>query len=243
MEGELRRIAHYEDGVWIAPTRSTFKSYLPDVVPEKPYIIHQNSPLAWSILSFIHQKQDEAPVGRPSTNLHKQKNTLYLESLKYGLILHAKRILRTIEDGCMRCLRRKKKYLKQRIGQPLEASFANKVRPFQYIQMDLTGIDVYGLVCVCLQTYNTKIYGVEARKLESISLAQEVLIQEVGPPDFIACDKEGAFQQMAKILDKRGIEKLEAKHQIQFKFAVPNAHFTTCLVERRMRMIHNFLKT
>ena len=44
--GELRRIAHYEDGVWIAPTRSTFKSYLPDVFPEKPYIIHQNSPLA-----------------------------------------------------------------------------------------------------------------------------------------------------------------------------------------------------
>ena len=36
--GELRRIAHYEDGVWIAPTRSTFKSYLPDVFPEKPYI-------------------------------------------------------------------------------------------------------------------------------------------------------------------------------------------------------------
>ena len=115
-EGELRRIAHYEDGVWIAPTRSTFKSYLPDVFPEKPYIIHQNSPLAWSILSFIHQKQDEVPVGRPSTNLHKQKNTLYLESLKYGLILQAKRILRTIEDGCMRCLRREKQYLKQRIG-------------------------------------------------------------------------------------------------------------------------------
>ena len=60
--GELRRIAHYEDGVWIAPTRSTFKSYLPDVFPEKPYIIHQNSPLAWSILSYIHQKQDEVPL-------------------------------------------------------------------------------------------------------------------------------------------------------------------------------------
>ena len=172
----------------------------------------------------------------------------FYEEKKKGRLLHAKRILRTIEDGCMRCLRRKKKYLKQRIGQPLEASFANKVRPFQYIQMDLTGlhvttggIDVYGLVCVCLQTYNTKIYGVETRKLESISLALEVLIQEVGPPDFIACDKEGAFQQMAKILDKRGLEKLEAKHQIQFKFAVRNAHFTTGLVERRMRMIHDFL--
>ena len=116
-KGELRRIAHYEDGIWIAPTRSTFKSYLPDVFPEKPYIVHQNSPLAWSILSYIHQKQDETPVGRPSTNLHRQKNTLYLESLKYGIILHAKRILRTIEDGCMKCLRRKKKYLKHSTGQ------------------------------------------------------------------------------------------------------------------------------
>ena len=113
--GELRRIAHYEDGIWIVPTRSTFKSYLPDVFPEKPYIVHQNSPLAWSILTYIHKKQDEIPVGRASTNLHRQKNTLYLESLKYGVILHAKRILKTIEDGCM--------YLKQSIGQPLEASF------------------------------------------------------------------------------------------------------------------------
>ena len=123
----------------------------------------------------------------------------------------------------MSWLRRKKKYLKQRIGQPLEASFMNRVRPFQYVQMDLTGrhitrrgVDVYGLVCVCLQTYNTRIYGVESRKLESISLAIEVLVQEVGPPDFIACDKEGSFQQVAKLLDKKGIEKLEAKHQIQF---------------------------
>ena len=162
--------------------------------------------------------------------------------------MHAKRIPRTIEDGCMSFLRRKKKYLKQRIGQPLEASFKNNVRPFQYVQMDLTGrhiakggADIYGLVCVCLQTYNTRIYGVESRKLESISLAIEVLVQEVGPPDFIACDKEGSFQQFAKILDKEGIEKLEAKHQIQFKFVVPNAHFTTGLVERRMRMIHDFL--
>ena len=113
--GELKRIAHYEDGIWIVPTRSTFKSYLPDVFPEKPYIVHQNSPLAWSILTYIHKKQDEIPVGRASTNLHRQKNTLYLESLKYGVILHAKRILKTIEDGCM--------YLKQSIGQPLEASF------------------------------------------------------------------------------------------------------------------------
>ena len=137
--GELRRIAHYEDGMWIAPTRSAFKSYLPDVFPEKPYIIHQNSPLAWSILSYIHQKKNEVPLDQASANLHKQKNTLYLESLKYGIILHAKRILRTIEDACMRCLRRRKKYLKQCIGQPLKASFRSDNRPFQYVQIDLTG--------------------------------------------------------------------------------------------------------
>ena len=69
----------------------------------------------------------------------------------------------------------------------------------------------------------------------------EVLIQEVGPPDFIACDKEGAFRQMARILDEKGMEKREARHRIQFKFAVPNAHFTTGLVERRMRIIHDCL--
>ena len=68
----------------------------------------------------------------------------------------------------------------------------------------------------------------------------EVLFQEVGPPDFIACDKEGAFRQMERIQDEKGMEKLEAKHQIQFEFAVPNAHFTFGLVERRMRMIHDF---
>ena len=124
----------------------------------------------------------------------------------------------------------------------MEASFKSDIRPFQYVQMDLTGrhiacegTDVYGLVCVCLKTYNTKIYGIESRKLEAISLAIEVLIQEVGPPDFIAWDKEGAFQQFARLIDREGLEKLEAKHEIQFKFVVPNAHFTTGLVERRMR--------
>ena len=86
--------------------------------------------------------------------------------------------------------------MKQSIGQPLEASFKKSVRPFQYIQMDLTGRhvttggeDVYGLVCVCLQTYNTRIYGIQNRKMESISLALEVLIQGVGPTDFISCDR------------------------------------------------------
>merc|ERR1712240_680438 len=147
-----------------------------------------------------------------------------------------------------KCMRRKKQFLKGRQGPAHKASFSEIIRPFEYIQMDLTGRhiteggkDVYGLVCVCLQTYNTKIYGIESRKLESTSFALEVLIQEVGPPVFIACDKEGAFKKMAYELDKEGLEKLEEKHKIQFKFAVPNAHFTTGLVERRMRFIHDCL--
>ena len=102
--------------------------------------------------------------------------------------------------------------------------------------MDLTarhitagGEEVCGLVCVCLQAYNNRIYGIQNSKLESISLALEVLIQEVGPPYFIACDREGAFQQLAKELSPKNIRALEFKHQVQFKFAVPNAHFTTGL--------------
>ena len=76
-KAELRRLAHKHDGIWIAPTRSTFKSYLPDIFPERPYLIHQNSPLAWAILMYIHKQQDETPLQRPSTNLQRQKNTLY----------------------------------------------------------------------------------------------------------------------------------------------------------------------
>ena len=212
-------------------------------------LIHQNSPLAWAILMYIHKQQDESPLQRPSTNLHRQKNTLYLESLRYGVILHAKRILKTIEeDSCMKFLRRKKSFLKQSLGQPSQANFQKVIRPFQYMQMDLTGRhiaaggeEIYGLVCICLQTYNTRIYGIQNRKIESVSLALEVLIQEVGPPDFISCDREGAFQQLAKELHPKEIGALEATHQVQFKFAVPNAHFTTGLVERRMRIVHDFI--
>ena len=36
-KAELHRIAHYENGIWIAPTKNTFKSYRPDLFPEKPY--------------------------------------------------------------------------------------------------------------------------------------------------------------------------------------------------------------
>ena len=101
-QAEMKRLAHRHEGVWIAPTRSTFNSYLPDIYPELPYLIHQNSPLAWSILTLIHRNQDHSPLQRSSTNLHRQKNTLYLESLRYAVILHAKKILKTIEDNCMK---------------------------------------------------------------------------------------------------------------------------------------------
>ena len=137
---------------------------------------------------YIHKQQDETPLQRPSTNLNRQKNTLYLESLRYGVILHVKHILKTIEDSCMKCLRRKKSFLKQSLGQPLQINFQKVIRPFQYIQMDLTGRhiaaggeEIYGLICICLQIYNTRIYGIQNMKIESISLALEVLIQEVAP--------------------------------------------------------------
>ena len=110
---ELKRIAHKEGGVWIAATRSTFHTYRPDLFPEWPYLVHQNSPLAWAILIYIHRQQDDTPLQRPSTNLHRQQNTLFLESLKYAVILHAKKILRTIENSCMKCLRRKQAFLSQ----------------------------------------------------------------------------------------------------------------------------------
>ena len=97
----------------------------------------------------------------------------------------------------MKCLRRKQDFLTQSIGQPLAATFEKVVRPFKYVQIDLTGRhiaeggeEIYGLVVICVQTYNVRIYGVQNRKLESISLALEVLIQEFGPPTLIATVKE-----------------------------------------------------
>ena len=50
-----------------------------------------------------------------------------------------------------------------------------------------------------------------------------------------------SFQKLEKLLNKEVIDELEARHQIQFRFSVPNAHFSTGIVERRMRMVHNFL--
>ena len=71
--------------------------------------------------------------------------------------------------------------------------------------MDITGKhiaekgeEIYGLVIICIQTYNVRIYGIQNRKVESISVALEVLVQEFGPPDLVTCDREGAFQQLAK---------------------------------------------
>ena len=197
---------------------------------------------------FIHRQQDISPLKRSSTSLHRQKNTLYLESLRYGIILHAKQILKTLEENCMKCLRRKKRFLKQSIGQPLSVTFQKDVRPFRYGQIDFTGKHIasggeefYGLVCVCIQTYNTRIYGIQNRKIESISLALEVLIQEFGPPDLVTCDREGAFQQLAKEQHPKDLGALEATHQVLFKFSVASGHLSTGLVERRMKTIHNYI--
>ena len=91
------------------------------------------------------------------------------------------------------------------MGKPLAATFEKEVRPFRYVQMDITGKhiaekgeEIYGLVIICIQTYNVRIYGIQSRKVESISVALEVLVQEFGPPDLVTCDREGAFQQLAK---------------------------------------------
>ena len=149
----------------------------------------------------------------------------------------------------MRCLRRKLQFLKQSIGQPLEATFQHEVRPFRYVQIDLAGEHVaakgepiYCLVCVCIKTYNTQIYAIEDRTIKSIYLTLEILVQEFGPPDLVTCDKEGAFQQLAKELGQRNIGALEATHQIVFKFSIANGHFSTGLVERRMKTIHDYIE-
>ena len=148
----------------------------------------------------------------------------------------------------MKCLRRKQDFLTQSIGQPLAATFEKIVRPFKYVQIDLTGRhiaeggeEIYGLVVICVQTYNVRIYGVQNRKLESISLALEVLIQEFGPPTLISCDREGSFCRLAEKLKPKEMKALEATHNIQVKFSVANGHFTTGLVERRMKSVHDFI--
>ena len=103
------------------------------------------------------------------------------------------------------------------------------------------GEAIYGLVCVCIQTYNCRIYGIEERAIKSISFALEILVQEFGPPDLITCDKEGAFQQLAKELGPKDIGAQEAAHQVAFKFTVANCHFSTGLVERNIKTIHNYI--
>ena len=72
----------------------------------------------------------------------------------------------------MKCLRRKKQFLKQSLGQPLAGTFEKEVRPFRYVQMDITGRhvaakgeEIYGLVIICIQTYNVRIYGIQNRKI------------------------------------------------------------------------------
>ena len=119
---------------------------------------------------------------------------------------------------------------------------------FQYVQIYLTGRhiasggeDFYDLVCVCIQTYNTRIYGIQNRKIESISLALAVLIQEFGPLVLFTCDREGAFQQLAKELHPIDLGALESTHRVLLKFSVANRHFSTGLVERRIKTIHDYI--
>ena len=134
----------------------------------------------------------------------------------------------------MKCLGSKKRFLKHSLGQPLSVTFQKDITPFRYVQIDITGRHIaskgeefYGIVCICIQTYYTQIYGIQNRNVESISLALEVLIQEFGPPDLVTCDREGAFQQLAKELHPRELGALEATHQVLFKFSVANGHFST----------------
>ena len=46
---------------------------------------------------------------------------------------------------------------------------------------------------------------------------------------------------MAKELKPKDIEALEATYHIQFRFSVANGHFSTGLVERRMRSVHDYI--
>ena len=89
--------------------------------------------------------------------------------------------------------------------------------------------------------YNCRIYGIQNRSIHSVFLALEVSIQEFGLPDLITCDRKGAFQQLAKELGPKDIGALEATHQVVFKFSVANGHFSTGLVERRMKTIHDYV--
>ena len=75
--------------------------------------------------------------------------------------------------------------------------------------------------------------------VEAISLALQVLITEFGAPEIIACDKEGALRKID--YNKKAKEALEAKQRILSKFSVRNEHFSTGLVERKMRNIHDWI--
>ena len=67
------------------------------------------------------------------------------------------------------------------------------------------------------------------------------MIQEIGPPNLITCDREGAIQQLVKELGPKDIGALEATRQVAFKFSVANGHFRTGLVEKRMKTIHDYV--
>ena len=135
-------------------------------------------------------------------------------------------ILKAIEKACMKCERRKTNFLKQSIGQLHHSVFQDSVRPVRYVQKDFTGKhseadgkSVYGLVCICMQTYNVRIYTVNDRALKSVYMWLTTLVAEFGSPELLCCDREAAFVKLDKF------EK--NSHWIIFRFVVPNGHFIT----------------
>ena len=57
---------------------------------------------------------------------------------------------------------------------------------------------VYGLICVCIQTYNVRIYAVNDRTSQTVFLVLTTLVAEFGSPEVLCCDKESAFVKLNK---------------------------------------------
>ena len=62
---------------------------------------------------------------------------------------------------------------------------------------------------------------------------------EFRSPEMIACDKEAAIKQIDR--NGKAKENLERKHRIAFRFVIPNGHFSTGLVVRKMKDIHEWV--
>ena len=79
---------------------------------------------------------------------------------------------------------------------------------------------MYGLICVCIQTYNVRIYTVNDRALKSVYMGLTTLVAKFGSPELLCCDREAAFVKLDKFEKKNS-------HWIIFRFVVPNGHFIT----------------